>query len=331
MRSTTVQRMALKRLAAPTPMIDVDTQCVVDTGMPKADAAKITSAPLVSATKPLMGCSLTILWPSVLMMRQPPPAVPAAITSAHRITTQVGMAKPPLADSGMRRNSSHCGKSFNVPAAVAPANARATIPMVFCASFMPCDRPMAAADSNCDLPKTALTKGVRPRRLANPLRREHHNRNAYSAHINSKAITKPSNGEITIGIITLGTTPLACHQCSPAETHQITESKLLALAANAAPTRPPTSAWLELDGKPCHQVIRFQMQAPSKALIRKYAPSWTTSALTRPSAIVLATAVPSNAPIMLVTAAKNTAWPGVRTLVATTVAMEFAVSWKPLM
>src|SRR5690625_4254438 len=94
MRSTTDQRMALKRLAAPTPMIDDDTQCVVDTGMPRTEAARITSAELVSATNPLMGCSLTILWPSVLMIRQPPPAVPAAITSAHNTATQAGISNP---------------------------------------------------------------------------------------------------------------------------------------------------------------------------------------------------------------------------------------------
>src|SRR5699024_10051510 len=115
MRSTTVQRMALKRLAAPTPMIDDDTQCVVDTGMPTDDAHKITAAPLVSATKPLIGCNLTILWPSVLIMRQPPAAVPAAMTSAHSTTTHEGMSKPPLVDSAIRRKPSHGGKPSSVP------------------------------------------------------------------------------------------------------------------------------------------------------------------------------------------------------------------------
>jgi hypothetical protein len=46
---------------------------------------------------------------------------------------------------------------------------------------------------------------------------------------------------------------------------------------------------------------------------------------------VTATAVPHNAPRRFVVAASSTAWPGVITLVATTVAMELAVSWKPLM
>ncbi len=47
--------------------------------------------------------------------------------------------------------------------------------------------------------------------------------------------------------------------------------------------------------------------------------------------MVLATAVPHSAPIRLVVAARATACRGVSTLVATTVAMELAVSWKPLM
>src|SRR5436190_8618716 len=52
---------------------------------------------------------------------------------------------------------------------------------------------------------------------------------------------------------------------------------------------------------------------------------------TSPDEIVLATAVPHMAPTRLVTAAMTTAWRGVRTLVETIVAMELAVSWKPLM
>src|SRR5574337_1467496 len=109
MRSTTVQRTALKRLDAPTPMIADDTTWVVETGRPKAEAEMITTAELVSAAKPLIGCSLTILWPRVLMMRQPPPAVPAAITSAHSTFTHTGIGKwPPMSD--IRRKCSHGGR-----------------------------------------------------------------------------------------------------------------------------------------------------------------------------------------------------------------------------
>jgi len=52
----------------------------------------------------------------------------------------------------------------------------------------------------------------------------------------------------------------------------------------------------------------------------------TTPVSTNPDEMVLATAVPQKAPIRLVTAASTIAWPGESTLVATTVAMELAVS-----
>src|ERR1700742_2406255 len=83
MRSTTVHLMALKRFAEPTPMMDAEILCVVETGIPRYDAMAMTVAELVSAAKPLIGCSFTILCPSVLMMRQPPTAVPAHMVNAH--------------------------------------------------------------------------------------------------------------------------------------------------------------------------------------------------------------------------------------------------------
>src|SRR5580704_1574076 len=88
MRSTTVHLIALKRLAEPTPMMDAEILCVVETGMPNHEATAMTVAELASAAKPLIGCNLTILWPRVLMMRQPPTAVPDAIVSAHNILIQ---------------------------------------------------------------------------------------------------------------------------------------------------------------------------------------------------------------------------------------------------
>src|SRR5690606_25192968 len=93
MRSTTVHLIALRRLAVPTPMMAADTLCVVDTGMPSTDAVMMTLVDAVSAATPLIGCSLTILWPSVRMMRQPPAIVPAAMTSAHTTLIQTGIVK----------------------------------------------------------------------------------------------------------------------------------------------------------------------------------------------------------------------------------------------
>ena len=64
--------MALERFAAPTPMMEVVIVCVVLTGMPKAPVVAKMVAAVVSAAKPCTGFILTILWPSVLIMRQPP-------------------------------------------------------------------------------------------------------------------------------------------------------------------------------------------------------------------------------------------------------------------
>src|SRR5215213_4035927 len=95
-------------------------------------------------------------------------------------------------------------------------------------------------------------------------------------------------------------------------------------AATAAPTRPPTKAWLELLGRPALQVTRFQTIAPTSAQIRTSCDA--TFGSTSPDAIVDATAVPHMAPIRLVQAAITTACRGVSTRVATTVAIELAVS-----
>ena len=56
----------------------------------------------------------------------------------------------------------------------------------------------------------------------------------------------------------------------------------------------------------------------------------TNLASTNPLEMVLATARPKKAPKRLVTAASMMACRAVRTFVPTTVAMAFAVSWKPL-
>src|SRR3954470_4655060 len=99
--------------------------------------------------------------------------------------------------------------------------------------------------------------------------------------------------------------------------------------ARAAPQRPPMSAWLELEGKPIHQVKRFQTMAPSSAHITVFkVMKWLS---TKSLPIVLATAVKARAPRRLKTVARAMAWRGVMTRVETLVAMAFAVSWKPLM
>src|SRR5664279_731715 len=81
------QRTALIRSLVPTPMIAVEMTCVVDTGMPKCDAAMMIDAAVVSAAKPWTGSSFTTRWPIVFMIRHPPAAVPNDIAvAAMRMT-----------------------------------------------------------------------------------------------------------------------------------------------------------------------------------------------------------------------------------------------------
>ena len=55
MLSTTAQCVERKLRADPTPMIDVDTTWVVETGMPSRAVTINTVAELMSAANPLMG------------------------------------------------------------------------------------------------------------------------------------------------------------------------------------------------------------------------------------------------------------------------------------
>src|SRR5690606_26042781 len=73
------------------------------------------------------------------------------------------------------------------------------------------------------------------------------------------------------------------------------------------------------------------MMPPTSAHRINWAPTSTTPMSISPDAMVLATAVPTSAPTRFMLAASATAWAGDSTLVATTVAIELAVSWNPLM
>src|SRR3954469_10535013 len=89
----TPQRTALMRLLAPAPMIAELMLWVVDTGMPRWLAERMTAVPLVWAAKPCNGEMRMIFEPMVLMMRLPPAMVPRAIALAHAITTQYGTSE----------------------------------------------------------------------------------------------------------------------------------------------------------------------------------------------------------------------------------------------
>src|SRR4029453_14268215 len=90
------------------------------------------------------------------------------------------------------------------------------------------------------------------------------------------------------------------------------------------------SACDELVGRPKYHVIRSHTIAPtSPAKITANVTTWRS---TRAEPTVLAAAVPKvNAAMKLKAAAQTTALPGLSTRVETTVAIELAASWNPLM
>src|SRR5579862_9681699 len=122
-------------------------------------------------------------------------------------------------------------------------------------------------------------------------------------------------GDRTAGSTTLETRP--CHSTAwpPA-------------AAIVAPMTPPMSACDELDGMPNSQVSRFQVIPPARPAATTV--SVTSLVLTRPLAIVAATASERNAPIRFSTPDRATATLGSSALVAIDVAIALPVSWKPL-
>ena len=99
--------------------------------------------------------------------------------------------------------------------------------------------------------------------------------------------------------------------------------------ATTAPDKPPRRVWLVLEGMPNHQVRRSQVMAAIRAAAMTAGTTNWLSAI--PLAIVVATEVPASAPAKLRVADMTRAYLAGRTPVLTTVAMELAVSWNPLM
>src|SRR5579859_2896445 len=128
--------------------------------------------------------------------------------------------------------------------------------------------------------------------------------------MNKKPRINPATGEVTMGTITFQSKPLPSHQCFELGSAQIIARQLLPEAATAAPHSPPINAWLELEGRPSHQVSKFQMIAANRAQIMIPDVRTNRCVSTRPEEIVLATAVPQSAPSRLVQAASTTAWRG---------------------
>ncbi len=102
--------------------------------------------------------------------------------------------------------------------------------------------------------------------------------------------------------------------------------------ASPAPAKPPISAWDDDVGSLSHHVIRSQTIAPPRPARITHANSGSPESIWMILEMVSATFVlKMNMATKLKKAAHATAYLGERTLVDTTVAMELAESWNPLM
>src|SRR5829696_6581413 len=177
------------------------------------------------------------------------------------------------------------------------------MPMVFWASLPPWPRLKAAADSSC-------RRRNRPSTLAGLDRWKIHRLASMSR--NPSAI--PNSGDSGMNRMVFSRLPRSSAP-KPA-------------LAIPAPANPPMRACDEEVGSPSHQVRRFQAIAPTS-------PAKTTASLTTAESTVLPTVLATavwntKKAAKLKKAAQMTAIFGVSTLVETTVAIELAASWKPL-
>src|SRR5581483_3139191 len=178
------------------------------------------------------------------------------------------------------------------------------MPIVFWASFVPCVKATKLPDTSCSRRNTQLTRAGERRRIT-------HRTTTTTANPSAT----PRKGATSEGSSTFTRSPCHCTTSQPEW-------------ATADPIMPPTSAWLELEGRPRYQVTRFHVIAPTR-------PARTTSSViapgsTMPFAIVAATLIETKAPAKLSTAASATAVRGDSARVDTLVAIELAVSWKQL-
>src|ERR1044072_5949366 len=179
------------------------------------------------------------------------------------------------------------------------------MPMVFWASLPPCPRLYAAADASCRRQNTPSTRaGVAWR----------------NSHITASMITNPPaipiSGARKMNLATL--------------TMPLTITAFVPTSAIPAPARPQIKACDEDVGSPRYQVSRFHSSAPTTAA--STIAGVTTEGSTMPLPMVLATCTPNTRNAMkLNPAAHATAIRGGSTRVLTTVAMELAASWNPLL
>ena len=179
------------------------------------------------------------------------------------------------------------------------------IPIVFWASLAPWLNEKSPADTSWRRLNTFSISAPGAFRKVQPM-----------AAVSPRASTPPIRGESTMAMIGL--------------THPDRISAPRPALATPAPPKPPIRACDDELGRPRNQVIRFQTTAPIRAAIRTS--GVTMEGSISPFEIVLATAVPTmKAARKLNPAAQMTATPGDSTRVLTTVAMELALSWNPLM
>src|SRR5215217_5980899 len=177
------------------------------------------------------------------------------------------------------------------------------MPMVFWASLPPWPRLKAAAE-------TSWRRRNRLSTRAGVARRNSHRLASMSR--NPRAI--PSSGDRAMNRIVFSRLA-AFRTLKPA-------------LATPAPANPPMRACDEEVGSPSHQVRKFQAMAPTS-------PAKTTASLTTSESTVLPTVLATpvwntKKAAKLKKAAQRTAIRGVSTRVETTVAIELAASWKPL-
>ena len=113
------------------------------------------------------------------------------------------------------------------------------IPIVFCASFVPCVRATKPPETSWPRRKTRLIFAGDRRLITQTI-----------TVISANATAMPANGAISDGFSTFCQMPDHCTTDQPC-------------AMIADPMMPPISAWLELDGNPRYHVTRFQVIAPT--------------------------------------------------------------------
>ncbi|SCD72050.1 hypothetical protein GA0115246_105105 [Streptomyces sp. SolWspMP-sol7th] len=114
----------------PAPITEPEHAWVVESEKPRCEEARMTVAAPVCEAKPCGGARSVSPVPIVRMMRQPPRYVPSAIAHpAERITHTGGLA-PGLSTSPVTRAS-------------------VMMPIVFCASLVPCASETSPAEAIC--------------------------------------------------------------------------------------------------------------------------------------------------------------------------------------